>query len=1011
MHSVGYDYISGTNVKKSGDIVTLDYTEETLIEQPRATTNRNVELTSYRFIGNLYLNPNLDFWRDIERRPDEVIYTGPDPDSIEQGVITTWGEWTTTTGQTKTYRGTGAASYLKGYGDTPVTVVGITNKGARTGSVRQTTANNAGVSPSPRDSLVISSQVSNRTGVESTTVLGDLETVSVNDRLVDTRLTPYIRPQTINVVGRGFKPNTIINFFFDGENMNDYVTPYSNTGISNTENLYISSENDAIVNVEDFNVGFWYYSSNTEGTQITTSSTGELYFTLRLPQEKPFRVGTKELIVTDSITNSVDASTYGKSYFVAHGLVTTKQNTILTTRQLTQTSRAVNETSEKTLITYYDAPSCAAYSFVPKAPAGEEGVFLTSVDLFFSAKHPTLGVWFEIREMDSAGGITRNQVPFSEVWLKSSEVTVSSDASAATNVKFETPIFLYADTQYAFVIHTEGLNPDYYFWVSRLGETDVTTGQQVTSRGLTGTFYTTNNNRNWDIVPDVDLKVKFNRAKFAVGSGEATLGNKSFEKLYLANVSSTFDTYGERFIGNDRLTLSDPSSNSATIILGDRLIGVTSGANGVVKTIDGSVFGTGNNFFVSGERVNIANANGTLYSKQSTVTTKRTSVASLYTYKVYEGSGVSEFIASNGNFYIGDTITGVSSGKTATVNAIANLRYSLINFEPSYIRFNKTPISFQMRTYSNTATQGSYFDIVDGEDYYFDDERAIFSRTFEKDNFSGEQSNRVKVSMSTTTDYLSPVLDIGRTHTVYVNNVINANTRYESGVDKITLTGFANGSIANVGVSNVLIGATSSANAVIEYKDGNFLVMSNSGFQVGETVFLYGANLVSINAISANVSTLTKVQSPSTPLLYNKYISIPITLAEGQDAEDINVILTAYRPPQSDVKVWVKIIHNEDSDTIANAPWIELEKASDDLFSSLADRNDFKEVIYRFPESVLTGPNGEAQYTNSLGITFTGYKYYAVKIGLLGGPENTTGSINSAYVPRVADLRIVNLQM
>jgi len=188
------------------------------------------------------------------------------------------------------------------------------------------------------------------------------------------------------------------------------------------------------------------------------------------------------------------------------------------------------------------------------------------------------------------------------------------------------------------------------------------------------------------------------------------------------------------------------------------------------------------------------------------------------------------------------------------------------------------------------------------------------------------------------------------------------------------------------------------------------LVMSNSGFQVGETVFLYNANLVSINAISANVSTLTKVQSPSTPLLYNKYISIPVTLAEGQDAEDINVILSAYRPPQNDVKVWAKIIHNEDSDTIANAPWIELEKVGDDVFSSLADRSDFKEITYRFPESVMTGPNEEVQYTNSLGITFTGYKYYAVKIGLLGGPENTTNAINSAYVPRIADLRIVCLQ-
>jgi hypothetical protein len=1010
MHSIGYDYVSGTNVKQSGDLVTLDYSEEPLIDQPKATTNRNIELTSYRFIGNIYLNPDVDVWRDTNRRPDEVVYTGPDPDSIEQGVVTTWGEWTTTTGQTQRIGAGSVASFLKGLGDIPVNVTEMNNKGRVITANRSVGAANTLLSSranlSKRDYLVVSSSSSVRKGVETTTTLGNLETVSVNDKLIDVSLVPYIRSQTINVVGRGFKPNTTLNFFFDGENMNKYVTPYANLGISNTQTVLLALEDGQVADVADFNAGFWYYSSNTEGSQITSSNNGEIYFKIRLPEEKPFRVGTKELVVTDSITNSVDASTYGKSYFVAHGLVQTKQNTILTTRQLNQTSRAVFETSNRTTATYYDAWSCAAYSFVPKAPAGEEGVFLTSVDLFFSAKHPTLGVWFEIREMDAGGGIIRNQLPFSEVWLTTNQVNVSSDASAATNIKFSAPVFLYSDTQYAFVIHTEGLNPDYYFWISRLGETDVTTGQQVTSRGLTGAFYTTNNNRNWDIVPDVDLKVKFYRAKFDVGSGEVVLGNKPVEKLLLANVSSDLNTYGERFIGNDRITLS---ANTSTINVGDFIVGSTSGANGVVRTITGSTFGVGNNFFTTTESVSLLRSNGLSYAT-STITAKKTAVASVYTYKIVDDQNLSEFVASQGNFYVGDTIKGVASGKTATVNAIANLRYTLVDFEPSYIRFNKTPVSFQMRTYSNTAVQGPYFDIVDGDDYYFEDERAIFSRTIEKDSFSNEQSNRVKVAMSTFTDFLSPVLDVGRTHTVYVNNTINANTRYESGVSEITLSGFANGSIANVGVSNVLIGATSSANAVVDYKDGSTIILSSGGFIEGERVFLYNANLVSINAISANVATETKVQSPSTPALYNKYISVPITLAEGQDAEDLNVILTAYRPPSTDVKVYVKIIHNEDSDTIVNAPWIELEKAEVDVFSSLAVRDDFKEISYRFPSSVMTGPNDEVQYKNSLGITFTGFKYYAIKIGLLGGPENTTSAINSAYVPRVADLRVVCLQ-
>jgi hypothetical protein len=48
-------------------------------------------------------------------------------------------------------------------------------------------------------------------------------------------------------------------------------------------------------------------------------------------------------------------------------------------------------------------------------------------------------------------------------------------------------------------------------------------------------------------------------------------------------------------------------------------------------------------------------------------------------------------------------------------------------------------------------------------------------------------------------------------------------------------------------------------------------------------------------------------------------------------------------------------------------------------------------------------PGGEVQYTNSQGIKFTGYKYFQVKIGLVG--------INSAVVPRVADLRVLALSI
>ena len=157
------------------------------------------------------------------------------------------------------------------------------------------------------------------------------------------------------------------------------------------------------------------------------------------------------------------------------------------------------------------------------------------------------------------------------------------------------------------------------------------------------------------------------------------------------------------------------------------------------------------------------------------------------------------------------------------------------------------------------------------------------------------------------------------------------------------------------------------------------------------------------NLINSNTYGET---SSSGGYMYNKYISKTITLAENQDAEDIRIVLTSYRPPGTDVKVWIKILHSEDADPFAQRPWIELDKigTSNTAFSSLSNRNDFIEYQYGFQSANLTGTLGEVQYRNTANTaTFTGYKYYAVKIGLL--------SDNSAIVPRVADLQTIALQI
>lgn len=571
-----------------------------------------------------------------------------------------------------------------------------------------------------------------------------------------------------------------------------------------------------------------------------------------------------------------------------------------------------------------------AYSFVAKAPDDEEGIFLTSVDVFIQRKSSENGIWFEIREMDNAGGITNNTVPKSIKWFTPDQVPLSTDGKTnPLNVEFDEPLFLYNNVQYAFVIHTENIDPNYYIWITRLGEEDVTTGEQYVSRPMTGTFYTTNNNLNWDIVEDADLTCTFYRASFETNTtGTAYVGNEPVDKILLSDlsVSTLTNKRGESFYtsrltvsgANGTINISQHYAQSNTSFINTNLSFAHSGTEYVVDKLG----------IAAGEQLNFYYSSNNVYTGISAdVASTANARGYLTKYTATGGQKIMHLNKSSGGFKANDVIyCSTDNSIYATVDDILNYRYSVVNFDPSYIAPYKTSINFAMRTYSNTEVAGSYVNIDPAENYYYNDERALLSRSNEITNHSSDSSNKVQVTMYSTSEYVSPVFNLVRSSTTYVDNLINANT-------------------------------------------------------VGETAAATGSGY-----------------------LWNKYISKTVTLAEGQDAEDLKLLLTSYRPQGTDVKVWCKLLNGEDEDTFANRDWIELEKSdvANATFSSTSDRFDFIEYEYYIPEANKDA-NGIFTYTNSQGVTFEGYKYFAIKIGLLG--------TNSAKVPRVADLRFIALQL
>ena len=892
MESIPYKVNSLGGVTQKGNLILRQYTETPLLSQPFATTNRNVETSVFRFIGNLDITPPCDFWIDTQQTSRYVDQTIGDA-SLVGSTYTTYGAWQTASSGVTVY---------KIYNNKTNELIFQTTDGVYAGQqaallssgqkVKQNTVGWKGDRIEVRVEGVNPSSVSTRPA-SSVTYSKELVSTVSDNKVTDVSLQTFIRPQILDVKGTGLKPNTRFYVFFDGEKMSDYCSQSNQT----------------------------FTLFGVEGEKIMSDENGNIYFKLRLPATgKRFYTGTKTLRISDNITNSKDnETTYAEEDFVAQGLFQQKTNTILSTYNIVEKEQNWTDTiiNPGTITVRIFEETCMAYSFYVAVDPTAEGIFLTSVDLYFAAKHPKYGFWVEIRAMDSGGGITRTQVPYSRVNVKSSDVVINANsekALTATKITFNCPIFLYNNTQYAFVIHTEGINDGYYYWVAKLGEKNIANNQYFNARKLTGTLFTTNNNLNWDIVPDTDLKITFNRAKFVKGSGDVNMGNIPIEAFELTAHNDPFNIYGEIISAGDRLTISGGS-----IDVGDFLKGANTGANGKVLSVSGLIYRTDNVSFDSGEDVEVYDSNNVTKGITRTIGTITTPTGILRKYKrTHDQKYILELSNSTGGFVVGDKIVGLSSGDEDYIYAIGNTKFSTMDFEPSKITFNDTNITYYADITSNSTNVLSRHNINIDDNTTFNDEKVILSHSIYP-----KSSSNVIMRLETNSEFVSPVLDINKFHSIYVHNIIN---------NDIT----------------------------------------------GEHDVAYGGNAI------------------------NKYISKIITLAEGQDAEDIIVRLSTYKPATTGVHVYIKIRNNEDIDSFEDKNWIKMVSEDDDVYSSISDDSDYFEISYNFPTSVMDSETGIVKYTNSEGNIFLTYIQFQIKIVLVG--------TNSAIVPKVGDLRVVALQ-
>lgn len=556
-----------------------------------------------------------------------------------------------------------------------------------------------------------------------------------------------------------------------------------------------------------------------------------------------------------------------------------------------------------------------------KVDAGNSpGYFVTKIDLFFAAKHPTLGVTVELREVNSAGQITNKVLPGSQVRLESASINVSSTAETATTFTFEYPVFLLNSTQYAFVVKSDGNNDLTTLWVAKLGDNDIVSGKKITTQPYIGELFVSSNDLNYDSTPDEDIKFILYRANFSTGTGTVNFVNQPIEYVKAGVISGNFAIKGEDVHGETRMTFTGITGGSISNT--DILVGSTSGATGTVVLNNSGTYRIKNVStdvkFTSGETVNVLYANSAAKSVYATLSTQTVPIMDLLDYTVVDANNVFVSLSKQNtiSLNINEELRGQISNNYITVGELMTKKINLINPQTTQISLMGTEINWTSASTSNTGTLSGFSSTSINKDFVYSTERIIDSYT------NIPETYKMSATMRTVDPKISPVLNAHKTHAIFVHNLINNDSTNED-----------------------------------QNRGGNALV---------------------------------------------KYITQKVTLAEGQDAEDLKAYITGYRPPLTDIKLYYKILNGGDSDTFDDINWKEMVLSSKDLYSDVENVEDYKEFEFSIPASQLTGSNEEVQYTNGDGVVFTGFKYFSLKIVLL--------SENSVRIPKCKDLRSICLQ-
>ena len=865
---------SALGYQKTGDLITLKYSESDEMVQPYASRVESVNpYFVTQWIGDLVLEPETDVWMDDDRIPSISInvegnYEQMLREQTEAGTLgTVWNSWNTTwTGN----RRESSSSDIQRREDN-ATLRAARRAGTGGGLARRVTTTTSSVDVRQ-----------NRTGT-NTRLVERIDNISAGDRVTNIEIIPWMRSRDINFAVTGMKPNTRVYAFFDGVDVNADVKPIggsaSDTTISSpfakadttlTVNSTAGFPSTGTVGVGDttevnpFGFGFvkqeqmtytgttsttftgitrntgnqydeaqnWLSTTpvndQTYGNMLVTDSVGTLEGRFKLPNTdaKRFRIGRRTFRLTDSAINSQVGGfveTSAEKEYMAIGHKQTKQELILATRNAQITQRAVEENRQITVSS--GGGSNPGTWFDPLAQSimcdKDGGMFVTSVDIFFSHKDDTLPVWVEMRTMKN-GYPSQEVLPFSKKSLTPAEVSVNTtDGSTPTKFTFKSPVYLNNLTEYCIVVASD--SSEYKVWISRLGEIDVGGNRAISTQPTLGSLFKSQNASTWTASQYEDLKFTLRRATFdtslngsftvvneamseaetALGGGNGLIPNLPENPLVAVSGQSKVKVNFVNHMNHD--TDNNVEIQGVVSDIGSTLLnGSLTDAATTITCDDVTNFPTAGTVKIDNELITYTGKSGTTgltgctratVKGDGTATTAAAhdddSIVELYMFagiplieinKVHtaiENSELDSFIINTST-----NATTTTTGGGTRIHATKNISYDVLQPIIQTMDLPETTLTAKLQTTSGTtvgSTQQSFtrlstvsaIDIPLNEDYYFDAPQMICSPINETNELSSNKSLRLGMTLASTKDNVSPVIDMQRMFAVCVSSRLN----------------------------------------------------------------------------------------------------------------------------------------------------------------------------------------------------------------------------------------------